>query len=274
MAVVITLSGVYTPGPSELLTISGLNASAATLTVERVWLGVTEFLRDANTTYPSGGGAVIRDYEAPLGRDMTYRVTTYSSAGAVLDSVLSATISLVDSTYGGAEYGWIMDALDPSSALRVPLLAGTMQGSTFESGGTAFLPITSGLPVGLLASRATMRHRFEIYTEGADTTAFEAMIRRGGVLSVRPSQLSGIPHPTGVIRLMAGSVGRPLTTSTGFAQWMIDGIEVAPDAWPEAVPWATWDDWAAAQPTVTWADYAMTNTGAVWLDVMSGLRHY
>lgn len=267
MAVVITLSNVSTPGPTVLLVMSGLNTTAATLTVERVWAGTTEFLRDANSTYPSDGAAVVRDYEPPLGREATYRVITYTSAGAVLDSVLSGAITAPDPT--DPSVAWIMDDLDPLHAMPIVLLKGSEPASFGSSVGLSY-PLLALLPTANTSARNQRSQPLNLDIRSrAEAEAFEAMIDFGGVLSIRPSSVS-LPHRTGVVRVAAANIERAsYQTWDGDARYTADGVEVAPCAWPLSIPWAEWDDMSEDLPGVTWVAYRDANPGNTWIDLMA-----
>ena len=258
---------IYTPGPAMLVEATQLNLSAVTARVERIVGTSTEVVTESLTALPSGGGLVVRDYEAPPGRDLTYRISTYGADGAPLDARLVGPVRMPDIDQNSA---WIMDGLDPAGAMRVDLLAGTEQGVGMTVPGLALAdPITGRLPVAALGTRSHHARPYIIDIDGADRMAqFEQLVAHGGVLVVRPSAAAQLPHPTGIIRLAADTVTR--TDWVPWQQWAryeVSGVEVLPDAWPHLVPLHTWAEMAETLPATTWAAYAAAHPGRTWHDI-------
>ena len=258
---------IYTPGPAMLVEATQLNLSGVTARVERIVGTSTEVVTESLTALPSGGGLVVRDYEAPPGRDLTYRISTYGADGAPLDARLVGPVRMPDIDQNSA---WIMDGLDPAGAMRVDLLAGTEQGVGMTVPGLALAdPITGRLPVAALGTRSHHARPYIIDIDGADRMAqFEQLVAHGGVLVVRPSAAAQLPHPTGIIRLAADTVTR--TDWVPWQQWAryeVSGVEVLPDAWPHLVPLHTWAEMAEALPATTWAAYAAAHPGRTWHDI-------
>lgn len=262
------LSIQHTPGPTVLITLSDLPLGAATLLVERIWGDTVETVRESVNVLPSGGAAVVRDYEPPLGWPVTYRISTFAADGSHLSAALEGPIATPEPD--DPNNVWVMDGLDPAGAILLPMMADTEQGVEHTSPGFGLSdPITGGLPVAALRSRNHTTRPYVFATQGREQgLGFAALVGRGGVLVVRPALSSGVLHPTGIIRLAAASVQRPLHIPwSGWARWTVSGVEVAPDAWPELVPLVTWQDWADDMPDTTWADYATTHPGRTWHDI-------
>ena len=267
MAVDVVLSPILTPGPAVLVEAAGLSLSAASARVERIIGASTEVVVESLSALPSGGGLVVRDYEAPPGRNVTYRVSTFAANGAPLDTRLVGPVRTPDIDQNHA---WIMDGLDPAGAMLVSLLAGTEQGVGMSVPGMGLSdPVTGGLPVAALGARTRRDRPYIIDIDGAEQMArFEQLVGHGGVLVVRPAAAAGLPHPTGIIRLAADTVTR--TNWIPWQEWAryeISGVEVLADSWPYLVPLSTWAEMAEALPATSWAAYAAANPGRAWHDL-------
>ena len=267
MAVSVVLTPTATPAPTILVEAFGLDETAVSARVDRLVGASDEPVTESLTVLPSGGMLVVVDYEPPIARPVTYRVSTFGADGAPLDAVLTEAVQTPDIDINAA---WVMDGLDPAGAVLVDLMDGTEQGTTLGTAGFGLLvPVTGGLPVAALGARSHTGRNYIKKVEGYEQLeAFEGLVGHGGVLVVRPSPLARLPHPTGIIRLAADTV-----TRTDWVPWreeaeyVVPGVEVQADSWPHMVPLYTWADMAEALPGMTWADYADAHPGMTWHDL-------
>jgi hypothetical protein len=82
----VTLDAAYEEARAAVrLTVAAFPAGTVTVTVQRTGpSGVAAAVRGAVAAAVAGASFIVRDYEAPLGVQLTYRVTAYNAAGAAL----------------------------------------------------------------------------------------------------------------------------------------------------------------------------------------------
>lgn len=250
------------PAPSARITVSTIPGTVAYV---QIWRGdgSTETRVMGDSDQVPAGALFIVDYRVPLGRSVTYRVVTYTAAGVVVDTATSSAV-LASST--DPNLAWVMDPEDPTTALLLPLMAGTDAEISHQSSGVVVHPLV-GLPRLLGGPRTTHARPFILSTGTlAETTQFANMIKVGGQLLVRPDP-SVFRHDTGLIYVgMDTIIENPRHPNEGPARWSFTGTEVEDDGWPVVVAARSWLDLEA-----TFADWpAVEAAYATWLAVEQG----
>lgn len=111
-APVLTVLLDANPSPRVVLNFSGLDATAATITVTRIADGEKTIVRGARKAAVAGSFLVV-DYEAPFSASVTYQAQLFTaSASSPLGATASADLS-------GVSEVWVSDPLNPLNALRV-----------------------------------------------------------------------------------------------------------------------------------------------------------
>jgi hypothetical protein len=96
--------------------VSGILAGTASLTVERIGpSGTAASVRGAHLADWSAGVFLVRDYEAPLGVELTYTAIAYNAAGVELGRV-SQTFALPS---GALDDPWLVDLAFPTNSEQV-----------------------------------------------------------------------------------------------------------------------------------------------------------
>lgn len=247
----VLVSGYIPPDRPEIeVTLGAIPDGTATVRLERVVDGMVTVVRGAKAFSVAGSTAWHLDAEAPVGRDVTYRVTAYSSTGAVLGSGESSPVHTPDP---GLDYAWLSDPLEEGSALLVPLVKGTS---------TEFAYVTSveaRLPSGSKQQRLTIGSTVEIPTWVLHILAdgqqamddLRRFFQSASSLLVRvPSR---VPLPGLLYGAASSAVERPYVTN-GASVWEVElvtsagpGLDVIQPRWT----WDDWNEWSIATDT-TW----------------------
>lgn len=116
MAATITL---HTSPPSAHLVweAADLPASTHTVTVTRTADGVSYVVRGASALF-ADGGAVLDDYEVPVGVTVSYTAEAFDSSGVSLGAVAGA---LTGTVACDPSLGWVSDPTNPNAVVQVEL---------------------------------------------------------------------------------------------------------------------------------------------------------
>jgi len=110
----VTATPLATPSPGVQLVVSGVDASAATVTIWRSDSAGKNIVRGASNVLIAGS-FTVDDFEAPIGELLTYTAVTFDVFGVSSDESTGTTITL--SSTGT----WLSDPLTPSTAVQVTI---------------------------------------------------------------------------------------------------------------------------------------------------------
>lgn len=285
-AVVTADAGIYTiDGGSEVVTgiwefdvgsISEITTTAAppsarivygwdilptathTLQVNRVADGVTYTVRGASNAF-AAGGAVIEDWEIPVGVLVTYQATAFDESGASLGSVeeFTATVSCPPSL------AWISDPVNPNSVVQVQArrdfgdtLTNVRQVQTYQVGDRV---------VALLGAMGKLSNlNLHVQTKTlADADMLKTILMQTSVL-IRTTPPTRVPRLLYVVVPQVNEVDNDVQWGGGWVEWPLTGTEVSPTTLDILIPVTTWQDYIDAFPT--WQD--MIDAYDTWFDAM------
>lgn len=260
------------PCPRVGITLDAMpTATASVVTVWRSSSGgkrrpVRGFQR--RTVY---GADYVIDYEAPLGREVTYELEVVS--GATVPEIVSATVTLDATT------GYVQDPLVPATAVAI---SGRRDGRPFLTSETfakleyamaeSLVPILgSDEPVSLAGERlAAAGIPFVLLARAADQSgSLRSIVRTAHPICVRPlPSWPGASALPDVMYLASGSiVEEPAELQNGIrmARFRVTGDVVAPGSMSILVP-----IWTYAEVEALWSTYgqkqqAATAVGASYL---------
>lgn len=233
----IAISLVTMSPPAVDMGLAGLPAGTASVSVSRVWSGVTAALRTVATV--AGATGHLIDYDVPVGRAVTYAVSAYSAAGALLESATSGTVTIA--APDGA-WGWLSDPMAPRGALLVELIMPTDTQRTYAAPLRLSSRMGSGLPSVSSGPRVTQGWPVAWMTDtNADALIVEDLLAPGGVLMLRVGP-DALQHRTGVVFLATATVDRSNLRPSARTVWSCEAVESRGPALPPVlVPW-TLDD--------------------------------
>ncbi|MGV8972254.1 MAG: hypothetical protein ACOH10_08015 [Rhodoglobus sp.] len=259
-----TLTAKMTPAPTVTLTAAALPATTVSVFVWRQWGSQAVRVQGDSLVVVAGQAFAIDDFQVPPGQAVSYKIESYSAAGALLETYLSGSVTPAAITNPAT--AWLMDVADPSRALLVSLMDGTGATIRRDGPGSLMFPLDGSAPAWISGPRTPSARPFAIRTTTlADANAMEQMLAPNGVLLLRPS--SSMRHLTGLFYIAAAAVDEsPEGYSDAPTEWSWNGQEVAPDDWGVVVPIRTWADVKAQ--FATWADVKAQR--ATWLDVRAG----
>lgn len=262
------------PCPRVGITLTGLDESGpSVVTVYRSSPGGKRRpVRGLREKIVYGSDYVI-DYEAPLGRDVTYELEVVSGA--------EVPLRLADTTFVDVAAGYIQDPLVPGSA--VPILGKRRRDNSgvvlrgqavtaLEYGiGSSLVPILgSSEPVDLTGQRMVASGvDFSMLTRAnEESTALRELLAKTAKILIR-----GLPHWQGLPDL-AYTVPRVtempgVDTSVGrITTWAITGNLSTPPSLSVLVPLWTYDDVEAIRQGMTYSDVqaAAVAATATYLD--------
>ena len=261
------------PVPRVGITVDGLSSSGPSRVT--VWRSTAGGQRrrvrgwDRRLVY---GSDYAIDYEAPLGRLVTYSLVV--EAGGVVPATVSATVTLDVTT------GFIQDPLLPLGAIPVVGVTGSdgdtvLRGSAVQdlsyAVGVELVPIMGARePVALTGQRmAAAGISFDMATRAAEeATALRNLLAETACVLVRPLPDWG-PLPDLVYTVPPVVIEQPVTVSWGgnFTRWEITGSAVRPPSIQVLVGLWTYDDVAALWTTYDSAQSAASASAARYLDV-------
>ena len=235
MAVAVALEALLSdPCPRVGVTVTGLGTSSASVvSVWRVADGERNPVRGARRTTMTDSSYVV-DFDAPLGRPITYEVEVISGpSGASRVTSSSVTVS--------SDTGWITDPLVPQSAVQVSrrmvpggeivFAVSAMAKLDYVADAQVFKILGSDRPMALFGQRmAAAGIDFSLITNAAEQNARLAnLLKSTAQLLVRvpASWTTAIP---GSCFTVVGSVSEvPVEASIGGAlsSWSLTGDTVA-----------------------------------------------
>lgn len=207
------------PCPRAGVTVTGLGVGASVVNVWRTADGERNPVRGARRITLSDAGYVV-DYDAPLGRPVSYEVEVLSGPGGV--ARVTADPVTVDSVTG-----WIMDPLVPQSAVEVTggrdgdgpyLRASALAELEYTADVSVFNIMGSDKPLALFGQRMAERGLdTSMGTRSAEANArLKNLLRSTGQLLFRPSPSWGAFELPGTMFLANSSATQlPVDVSWG-----------------------------------------------------------
>lgn len=260
------------PCPRVEVTITGLVSSSETVNVWRTADGKRQAVRGGRRRTVVGSDALI-DYEAPLGRVLSYDLEVLTGPDA-LAVVPTATVTVLSSTW------WIQDPLVPSSAIPLhvakqdstaPYLAAAAVKSLEYGASVTLVPILGSTdPVALMGNRTIAGNvSFDMFTNLASvTTQLRNLIQQTPLLLVRSTGLRNDGVPALAYFSAGKPVEQPVTVAFGgtLTTWKLTGDLVAAPTMNVLVPIWTYGNVAAL-----WTTYQQAQTtlaAKTYLDVL------
>lgn len=235
MAVGVSVSALLDdPCPRVGVTITGLGTSSeSVVSVWRVAEGERNPVRGARRTTMTDSSYVV-DFDAPLGRPITYEVEVISGPSGAR-RVTSSAVTVASDT------GWIMDPLVPQTAVQVSrrmvpggeivFAVSAMAKLDYVADAQVFKILGSDRPMALFGQRmAAAGVDFSLITNAADqNTRLANLLKSTAQLLVRvpASWTTAIP---GSCFTLVGSVSEvPVEASVGgtLSSWSLTGDTVA-----------------------------------------------
>ena len=235
MAVAVALEALLSdPCPRVGVTVTGLGTSSASVvSVWRVADGERNPVRGARRTTMTDSSYVV-DFDAPLGRPITYEVEVISGPSGA-SRVTSSAVTVSSDT------GWITDPLIPQSAVQVSrrmvpggevvFAVSAMAKLDYVADAQVFKVLGSDRPMALFGQRmAAAGVDFSLITNAAEqNTRLSNLLKSSAQLLVRvpASWTTAIP---GSCFTLVGSVSEvPVEASIGgvLSSWSLTGDTVA-----------------------------------------------
>lgn len=260
------------PCPRVEVTFQDLDPSTDVVNVWRTADGSRQAVRGARGRTVVGSDFVT-DYEAPLGRTLSYDLEVISGVCAQAP-VTTATVTVTSSTW------WIQDPLVPSSAIALssgptsdgaPRLTAAAVKDLEYAGAVNIIPILgSDAPVALSGNRTIGGNvDFSIFTDAASASAqLRNLLLQTSLLLIRPNGDSvSAPLPGLCYYSSAKPVEQPMpTTYSGtLTHWQLTGDLVAAPTMNVLVP-----IWTYGTVAALWATYQQAQTtlaSKTYLDV-------
>lgn len=259
------------PCPRVAITVDGLDDAAESLIT--VWRSVAgeqrrpvRGLRSVNVV----DATFVVDYEAPLGRPVTY--TLEVTSGAVVPEDLEATVTL------DVADAWLQDPLDPSTAVALAMEqdsgglwfhANALARLGYGSAGELVQVLGSTLPTSLGARpTAPSGVPFDVWADSVEAcNRVRLLIESSAHLLLRSVPRISPPLPS-LAYVKAAAVEVPVTSLIGgtLSMWQLTGDFVQPPSLNLLVP-----SWTYEQVVELWADstYAdAASLGRTYLDWM------
>lgn len=235
-----------------------LPTGTQTLHVNRVADGVTYTVRGASNAF-AAGGAVIEDWEIPVGVLVTYQATAFDESGVSLGSVeeFTATVSCPPSL------AWISDPVNPNSVVQVQArrdfgdtLTNVRQVQTYQVGDRV---------VALLGAMGKLSNlNLHVQTKTlADADMLKTILMQTSVL-IRTTPPTRVPRLLYVVVPQVNEVDNDVQWGGSWVEWALTGTEVSPTTLDILIPVTTWQDYIDAFPT--WQD--MIDAYDTWFDAM------
>lgn len=258
------------PVPRVGITVTGLDAAGPS--VVTVWRTTSGGARRAVRGWKKRivyGSDYYIDYEAPLGREVTYTLEVHS--GATTPTRTSDAVTLDCAT------GFVQDPLMPLGAVAVSGAredgVPTMRGSAFSAleyavGSTQAAVLGRREPVAMTGQRLAISGvSFDMLTRAAEqATALRNLLAETSLMLVRPLPEWG-PLPD-LIYTVPSVTEQPLDVAWGgsLTRWLLQGDSVAAPSMQVLVALWTYDQVAALWATYGEAQAAASTSGATYLD--------
>jgi hypothetical protein len=248
------------------ITIADLYPAEATVTVYRTVDGFRRPVREGENLVVIGTDAVV-DYEAPLGRVITYELEI--TAGLALGGPgASGTVTLTPA----GSYGWIQDPLDPASAIKLYGDVGPNGESALTdqsvhnlayAADVSLIPIMgSSEPVALIGQRmVASKIPFNILTDAAEhTTNLRDLLMQAPLVLIRTLPTWGTALPALCYCAPPEPTEDPINAPYGgtLTSWSFETGLVAPPRMKLVVPIWTYGDVQALWTTYQQAQTALS----------------
>lgn len=256
------------PCPRVEITITNLSTGTTIYNIWRTADNVRKIVRSASNRSAVGSDALI-DYEAPIGRSLTYDIEVVSGVTATSPTT-PGTITITSNTW------WIQDPLVPSSAIPLqaanddpnsPTLTASAVKNLEYAADVTIIPILgSSEPVALMGGRRLAGNvDFSMFTRAAEATAtLRNLLQQTPLLLVRPNTVRNDGVPGLAYFACAAPAEQPVTVSFGgtLTRWQLSGDLVAAPSLNVLVPIWTyqtvqnlWSSYDSAQSTLAAKTY-------------------
>jgi hypothetical protein len=257
MTATITL---HTDPPSAHLVweAADLPAGTHTIKVTRTADGVSYVVRGASALF-ADGGAVLDDYEIPLGVQVSYVAEAFDSDGAPL----GAQDALTGQVDTDPSMGWVSDPTNPNAVVQVELkddfaqdLITVRQVQTYQVGDRVVALL------GALGKLTSIPLRMQTKTI-PDYHTLVGILRQTAVL-IRTAPPTLQPRLLYVVVPTVKATQQDVQWGGGWVLYDIQGDEIDATTLDILIPVVTWQDYIDAFPT--WAD--MEAAYSTWFDAM------
>jgi hypothetical protein len=269
----LTLTQGSSPSPNVVVTYQDLDTGTDQINIWRTVDGIRRPVRGARRINVVGSGFVT-DYEAPLGRTISYDMEILSGVCA------GVAVTTATTTISSSASGWLSDPLVPSSAVAVYGDVGpngepgldfdALAQFTYKSAVSKMTVMGTSEPVALIGQRQAAADIDVNMTTlaGTQSTSLRTLVQNAGTLLFRPltGWASALP---GLCYLAADAVAeQPVTEKYGGAMvaWKAKGDIVAPPAANIVAPTTTYGTVSAAY--ATYAAFNAAHSGQQYLDVI------
>lgn len=264
-----------TPTDRVEVTITDLTPTENVCTLWRAADGKRQAVRSFRDR-PVTGSDFVEDFEAALGRTLTYELEVTAGVGAGAPSSTAATSIPVDPADA---FGWIQDPLDPATALKIygdvgpngePALKGSAIKSLEYAANVSIIEIMgSPDPVALIGQRRSASGvSFAMVTDAAQQAAdLRRLLLQAPLLLVRPDPAWGAALP-GLCYIAPGAAKElPIDEAWGgsLINWELESPLVAAPTMNVVIPLWTYGDVAALWDTYEQAQTALS--GKTYLEV-------
>ena len=211
-----------------------------------------------------GTGAQVVDREVPVGVAVSYRIATFDSSGAPLDT---ATVSVAALPDVAVPYMWVSDPLDQTKTRRLHCLTGSDVQRTSSRAVAYAKPSGSKYPIASIGELSRLQEwPLVLFGDTASSAVWvRDLLGNALQLCIRPPAWSQLPP---VMYLTVAGVVESFPTGAPdvFAMFAVEGSIVAPSLIdPVVVAW-TYDDLEAMgltydQVNATFASYNALERG-------------
>lgn len=268
------LATAYTdanPCPRVEVLVSPMPAGAATITVWRNYAGRQDVVRGASNMLVSGD-ALVYDYDAPFGVNITYTVQPYDNTGTPIGIPTGSNVVNLAVTDA-----WASDPLDPSTSMPWPLSRlsgdgslsmkfGSLSGYGFNATQAAVEVLGSAYPVGQSNVRQ-VGQQVPIILDARTPDQWnqvQELLQQALVLCLRLPVKVPLLDP--VMYLQFPTVTPAVDPNLQRVVWTLTGTQVRGPSVNVLIPVRTWDD--VQSEAATWAD--LESRYSTWLDVLRG----
>lgn len=249
------------PTPRATITFSAAELAPTVSTLSVVEISEAGEIPVRNGSLINGvGGAVLTDYEVPLGVPVTYQAEQFDAAGVSLGLTSSATTTV------SIPAGWVVisDPFAPRQAIRAR--AEVMFAESLSYSRDVKLYRRGTETVALMGQLGLLEDvNLRVLTESDADVAMMMSVLSGGNVLIR--SMPPVPLPR-VLHAVVGKPRRvPLDARLGgaYSVWDISGVEVSRPSMSVVEAVSSWGLYKSAYPT--WADAKAAYT--TWLDAKS-----
>ena len=256
MAATITL---HTAPPSAHMVweADDLPAGTHTIQVTRAADGVSYVVRGASDLF-ADGGAVLDDYETPVGVLVTYTAEAFDSSGVSLGPTADTLTGTITSD---PSMGWVSDPTNPNNVVQVELkddfaqtLTTVRQVQTYQVGDRVVALL------GALGKLSNLTLRMQTKTIDDYKTMLGILQQTAVLIRTAPPTLQ--PRLLYVVVPTVNMIQQDVQWGGGWVIADITGDEVDATTLDILIPVVSWQDYKDAFPT--WADMAAAY--ATWFD--------